>query len=82
MTISISERIDRLVDAWCEVRHLDALRAFLPYWPVAMDLTDDWAQVFESLKTVREKASADFSAGELEELDDVVLEVGRIVYRS
>lgn len=80
--MTISKRIDRLIDHWCGARHLDALRIILPDWPVAMNLTDEWARVFESLKAVREKAAAEFTATESQELEDVILEVGRLVYRS
>lgn len=80
--MTISERIDRLVDRWCGERHLDALRIVLPTWPVAMNLTDEWARVFEALKAVRERAAAGFNAAETRELEEVILEVGRVVYRS
>ncbi len=80
--MTLWERIDRLVDHWCGERHLDALRIFLPNWPIAMNLTDEWARVFESLKAVRERAAADFNAAETRELEEVILEVGRVVYRS
>lgn len=73
------ERIDRLVDHWCGELHLDALRIILPTWPIAMNLTDE---SFESLKAVRERAAADFTAAETKELEDVILEIGRVVYRS
>lgn len=79
--MTISERIDRLIDSWCGERHVDALRILLPGWPVAMNLTDEWARVFESLKAVREHATARFTEAEKTELDAVILEVGRLVYR-
>jgi hypothetical protein len=47
-----------------------------------MNLTDHWARVFEALKAVRERASMDFRAAEKKELEELILEVGRIVYRS
>jgi hypothetical protein len=74
------ERIDRLVDSWCGARHLDALRIILPTWPIAMNLTDEWARVFEALKAVRGRAAAGFTPAETRELEDVILEVGRVVY--
>lgn len=79
---TLSERIDRRVDRWCGERHLDALRIVLPAWPVPMNLTDEWARVFESLKAVRERAAGEFTAAELHELEEVILDVGRAVYRS
>ncbi len=79
--MTLPERIDRMVDAWCGERHLDALRILLPAWPVVMNLTDHWARVFEALKAVRERAAADFRAAEKKELEELILEVGRIVYR-
>jgi hypothetical protein len=47
-----------------------------------MDLTDEWARVFEALKAVRERACADFAAAETKELEAAIQEVGRMVYRS
>jgi hypothetical protein len=78
--MTLTERIDRLVDAWCGERHIDALRILLPCWPVG-PLTDEWARLHEALKAIHERASADFNARERAELEEVVLEVGRTVYR-
>ena len=78
--MTLYERIDRLVDAWCGARHVDALRILLPNWPVA-NLTDEWARVHEALKLVHERAAQDFNGAERAELESVILDVGRAVYR-
>jgi hypothetical protein len=79
-TVTLSERIDRLVDNWCGERHLDALRILLPVWPPVSPLTDEWARVHESLKVVYERAAVDFNTAERRELEEIVLAVGRAVY--
>lgn len=78
--MTLYERIDRLVDAWCGERHVDALRILLPTWPVA-DLTDEWARVHDALKLVHERAAKDFTGAEKAQLEDAIVEVGRAVYR-
>jgi hypothetical protein len=44
-------------------------------------LTDEWARVHEALRAIHERAAADFNARERAELEEIVLEVGRTVYR-
>lgn len=78
--MTLTERIDRMVDAWCGARHVDALRILLPCWPPVSPLTDELARVHEALKAVGERACGDFTEEDRRDLEEVVLAVGRAVY--
>lgn len=76
----VHERIKVLVEGWCDRRDYPALRAILSGWPLSNGLTDDWALLMEALRTLR--ANRSLPEEELREIEHLVIEVERIVYRS
>ncbi|OOG40583.1 hypothetical protein [Rhodanobacter sp. C05] len=59
----------QLIDSWCERRALRPLGAILRCYPRVSGLTDEWALLAQSLKTIRYQFAGDLSA---DELDSVV----------
>lgn len=80
--MEISDRVARLVDAWCERRSLRALREILRAWPPSGTLTDDWANLGEALKGVRAFAQPDLLDEEKNEVERLIAAVDEAVYRT
>lgn len=76
----IHERVKALVDGWCDRREYGALRVILSSWPLASGLTDDWALLMDALRTLRTGSA--LPASEAREIEQLLIEVERIVYRS
>ncbi len=70
----------RLFDGWCERRAVTPLRDFLRGWPLSSGLTDDWANLYEALRTVRANHFA-LLADEMTSVDSLIQTVSKIVYR-
>jgi hypothetical protein len=67
----IFERIDKLIDGWCERRALAPLRQILRSYPLASGLTDEWGELLNSLKDVKvfcKDALVDAETREVKEL--------------
>lgn len=58
--------LEELIDGWCARRVLRPLRELLPCYPRTSGLTDEWALLASSLKTIRIQCSEDLVTDELE----------------
>jgi hypothetical protein len=76
------ERLDRLVDAWCERRCFRALRRILAGWPIGQRLNDEWALLLTALKNVRAFAGEELTDKERLAVDELVSEVEHALHRS
>jgi hypothetical protein len=79
--MDVQSRLSQLVDAWCERRCLSALRHILAGWPLASGLTDEWADLLDSLKNVRAFASDELTDDEQTSVDELVRAIEAVVYR-
>jgi hypothetical protein len=48
----VNQRIQELVDSWCERRELGALASLLPAWLSNNGLTDGWDDLCSALRTL------------------------------
>ena len=77
------QTLQKLVDAWCDRRALQALRYILRGYPLSSPLTDGWAELIAALKDVRAFAREELSAEELSSVDDCVRVIERrVTHRS
>ena len=76
----IDEKINELVNRWCDRRDLRSLRTILSGWPRVSGLTDEWAQLMEALRSLR--ADRRLPDDEQDIVDLLLVEVERIVYRT
>jgi hypothetical protein len=76
------ERLDRLVDAWCERRCFRALRRILAGWPIGQGLNDEWALLLTALKNVRAFAGEELTDEEGTAVDELASEVEHALNRS
>lgn len=53
----LQRELDRLVDAWCEERQLEALRLLLPVWPLHSALTDGLGDLMMALRRIENSAN-------------------------
>ena len=74
--------LQRLVEAWCDRRALQALRCILRGYPLANRLTDGWAELMTALKDVRSFARQEITPEEARLIDECVRMIEPIVYRS
>jgi len=64
ITNEIRQRIDRLIDGWCERRALKPLRFILRSYPRCSGLTDEWGALLESLKDIKGLCASELSSEE------------------
>lgn len=76
----VSGPLSRLVDEWCERRDLSALARILPAYTSNFGLTDSWAALLEALRTLQ--ADRTLPEGEQREVERLVVDTERIVYRT
>lgn len=74
-TEDILNRVNNLVDAWCERRNIIALKYVLQGWPLAQGLTDEWVNLLESLKMVRDWGSSSVTPEESETIRRLINEI-------
>ena len=77
--LAIFKTLDQLVDQWCERRELAPLRYLLPSYPMASALTDDWHQLYESLKAVRAFCRDHLSEEEQNQIGNVIVAIQHIL---
>jgi len=78
----LSQTLQRLVEAWCDRRALQALRCILRGYPLSNPLTDGWADLMTSLKDVSAFARDEITPEELKSVDECVRVIERVVHRS
>ena len=71
----------QLIDSWCERRALEPLRVILPCYPLTSGLTDEWALLAKSIKTIRVQFASDLAAAELEQVIELQHLAESAVYR-
>ena len=76
-----NQDIAALIDAWCDRRAIDPLRIALSCYPIPNNLTDDWAAVAASLKTIRARFGRDLPPEELDTVVRIQQLAESIVYR-
>jgi hypothetical protein len=81
-TESIIKSVDALVDAWCERRNLTLLKYILKGYPLSSGLTDDWANLLESLENVRAFGRNELTEAETITVNELIGSISRIVYRN
>lgn len=75
----VMREVSVLVDAWCERRCLRALREMLGGLPVVPGTSDEWPDVLEALKAVRDFAAHELTAQERATVERLIGEVGALV---
>jgi hypothetical protein len=75
------QRLQMMVEAWCDRRALTALRCVLRGYPLSSPLTDGWAELMSALKDVRAFAREEITPEELITIDECVRALERTVYR-
>jgi hypothetical protein len=71
-----------LVDAWCDRRCLNALRAILAGYPLSSPLTDGWGDLLTALENVRAFARDELTDAERAAVDECIRTVERVVHRT
>jgi len=71
------QTLQRLVDAWCDRRALQALRYILRGYPLSSPLTDGWAELMAALKDVRACARDEVTPEELRSIDECIRVIER-----
>ena len=72
--------LDDLVDRWCERRALNVLRHILPAYPLSSGLTDEWAELYQTLRRIRSQYEKELPAAEAEMLGEAIVLVGERLY--
>jgi hypothetical protein len=80
-TSELLSDIGDLVNAWCDRRCFEALRAILQGWPLVGGLTDDWGNLLDALEKVRALAGGELTEPERARVEDAIHDVGRVVHR-
>jgi len=75
------QTLQKLVDAWCERRTLQALRYILNGYPLTNPLTDGWADLMTALQDVRAFAREEITPEELKSVDECIRVIDRVVHR-
>lgn len=75
----IIAKVRWLIDDWCEVRNLNALREILAAYPLAGDSTADWMRLRDALQHIHEHCSEEFLPSGSEALSELIGEVERTV---
>lgn len=73
--------LQQLINGWCERRALDPLREILPCYPLVSGLTDEWASLAKSLKTIRVQFAKELEPAELESVIELQQLAESAVYR-
>jgi hypothetical protein len=73
--------VQRLVEAWCDRRCLGALRHILAGYPLTSPLTDGWGELYDALRNVRSFSRDELAHVEMDAVNELITEVGKIVYR-
>jgi hypothetical protein len=81
-TESILESVAALVDVWCERRNLLLLSHILKGYPLSSGLTDDRANLLESLENVRAFGKNELTEEEIKTVNELIGSISRIVYRK
>jgi|tagenome__1003787_1003787.scaffolds.fasta_scaffold18933435_2 hypothetical protein len=74
--------LNKLIDAWCERRALNALRLILPGYFAFNGLTDGWEILYEALRDVRAFCRQELTAVEKEQVGRAVLAVQKALDRT
>ena len=74
--------LDSLVNAWCDRRLLKALATLLPAYSMPMGLSDDWARLYESLRSTRASCRDELPTMELEQVDAAISFVNQTLNRT
>ncbi len=78
----VLNRVDALAAAWCDRRCYVGLRHLLRAFPLISPLTDGWAELGIALANVRAFARDSITKEELQEVEDLIREVDRLVRRA
>lgn len=76
------QTLQKLVDAWCERRALQALRYILQGYPLVNPLTDGWADLLRALQDVRAFAREQIMPEELKSVDECIRVIDRVIHRN
>ena len=71
----LSERLERLIDGWCERRALSPLRHILQGYPLVTALSDEWHELRDALRNVRGLGEGELTADERESVEQALREV-------
>jgi len=80
-TNDILQKINTLVDSWCERRALKPLRFILRAYPLSNGLTDEWGALLDSLKDVKGLCGSELTNEEKKTLVELVNAVEDVVHR-
>jgi hypothetical protein len=76
------QTLQKLVEAWCDRRALQALRCILRGYPLVNRLTDGWADLMMALKDVRAFARQEITREEAKSIDECIRVIELAVNRS
>jgi hypothetical protein len=77
----ITSAVDWLVDDWCEVRKLKALRYVLAAYPLEGTTVQDWARLRDALTKVLSTCAAELGDAERETVKGLVASLDRVAPR-
>jgi hypothetical protein len=74
----IISTVDWLIDDWCEVRKLKALRHILAAYPMNGTMAQDWGRLRDGLQSVQSECAEELSVDEKATLKDLLASVERL----
>ena len=80
--LRIDERLEALVNGWCDRRALSPLRSILAGYPRVSGLTDEWFELYAALRNVRGLGESHLTESERHEVDRLIQDVGRVLRNS
>jgi len=78
---TVDTLLSQLIDCWCERRALRPLGTILSCYPRVSGLTDEWALLATSLKTIRFQFANDLEPSELDRVVELQHFAESAVYR-
>jgi hypothetical protein len=80
--MTLNEKLDRLIDQWCERRALKLLRTILKVYPGSLTLPDDFANLLAALKDIKKLYWHELTPEELTLVTSLLAEVEKTVTRK
>ena len=79
--MDLPDKLDWLIDQWCERRALRPLQYMLPAYPTVMAHTDQFGDVLNASREVRKQCRKELTAEELTQLESAIAELADIMNR-
>ncbi len=76
----ILQKIDTLINCWCERRCLKPLRYILQHYPLLSGLTDEWGALYESLRDIKGLCQKELNSEEQKTLTEIINAVHDIIH--